>query len=270
MKPDRYQSHPDRLRQGLTVAAVIGAFLVNSLSNFYPINGETIGQISNTLFANVLITPANYAFAIWGVIYLGLIGFCVYQFLPPQHQHPQLQSISYLLVLTCLIQAGWVLLFLSRQFVASAFAIAAILLCLLGIYWLIGVARQRDFWQEKWLLRVPFSIYLGWISVATVVNVALALFSADWDGWGLMPGQWTVVMMLVAAVLGGLMLRRYRDIAYALVIVWALVAIAVRQAATPLINVSALGLAILLAGFSLVVWKNRSDRPPYPPSASTL
>ncbi|MDX2243021.1 MAG: tryptophan-rich sensory protein [Leptolyngbyaceae cyanobacterium bins.302] len=241
----------DRPRQFLTLLAILGSFAVNVISNIRPLNGQNIGAISNTQFANVLITPANYAFAIWGVIYLGLIGFGVYQFLPVQKQHPRLKIISYLLVLACVAQAVWVYLFLARFFALSVLAMVAILLCLIGVYWQLGYDRSPSP-QDRWLLRIPFSTYLGWISVATVVNVALALYSVGWNGWGITPEVWTVLMLIIATGLGVMLLRQRQDIAYALVLVWAFVAIAVKRIDIPLISISAIVLSVLLS--SLMFW----------------
>jgi len=240
----------DRPRQFITVFAILGSFVVNALSNIRPINGENIGQISNTQFANVLITPANYAFAIWGLIYLGLIGFGVYQFLPVQKQHPNLKSISYLLVVACIAQAVWVYLFLSRLFALSILAMVTILACLIVINLLLGHDRSPSP-QDRWLLRTPFSVYLGWISVATIVNVALALYNFGWQGGGIAPEVWTAFMLVIATGLGIAFLLR-GDIAAPLVFVWAFLAIAVKQALIPLIALSAIVLSAILVG--LIIW----------------
>jgi hypothetical protein len=249
---------PDRLRQFLTVFAILGAFLINTLSNLYPLNGENVGEISNTRFADVLITPANYAFAIWGLIYLGLIGFAFYQFLAPAQQHSRLRPISYLLVIACIFQSLWIFAFLSRQFTLSVLAMLALLLCLIGIY--LQMQKQpRITRAERWLLRVPFSVYLGWISVATVVNIALALFNVGWNGWGIAPTTWTVILLVISSTLPITLLFRYRDLAYALVFVWSFVAIAVRSNFSS-ITLTAMGLAILLALLTLAValrWDER-------------
>ncbi|MBF2026078.1 MAG: tryptophan-rich sensory protein [Oscillatoriales cyanobacterium C42_A2020_001] len=233
-----------RLRQFLTVAAILGSFAVNAWSNISPPNGASIGEISNTQFADVLITPANYAFAIWGVIYLGLIGFGVYQFLQPQNQHPKLQTISYLLVAACIAQAVWVFLFLSNLFGWSVLAMLTILVCLIWVYLQLGTCDRSPTWQEQWLLRIPFSVYLGWISVATVVNVALALYDAGWNGWGIAPEVWTVVMLVISSALAIALLIQRRDTAFSLVIIWALIAISVKRSSIPLIAISAIALAI--------------------------
>jgi len=241
----------DRLRQFITVFAILGSFLINALSNIRPLNGQNIGAISNTQFANVLITPANYAFAIWGVIYIGLICFGIYQFLPPRNQHPNLKSISYFLVSASFAQAVWVYLFLERLFALSVLAMVVILLSLIGAYVQLGYDRSPS-QQDRWLLRIPFSVYLGWISVATIVNVALALYNIGWNGWGIAPEIWTVLMLIVSTAISITLLRSRRDLPFALVLVWAFIAIAIKRATIPAIALSAIILSIVLIGF--VIW----------------
>lgn len=249
----------DRLRQWLTIAAILGTFGVNIWSNLFPLNGLNIGAVSNTFFADVQIIPANYAFAIWGVIYLGLFAFGIYQLLPAQRQNPRFRRVDYLLVAACVAQAIWVFLFLSRLFALSVVAMLAILLSLVGVYLGLGApqrlapsATPKESRQEQWFVRLPISIYLGWITVATVVNIASALEAANWDGWGIPSTIWTIALMGVSAAIAAVILLQRRDTAYALVIIWSLVAIGVRQRATPAIAVTAGVLAIGLAGLILV------------------
>lgn len=235
----------------LTLAAIVGTFAINIWSNFAPINGQTIGEISNTRFAAVQIIPANYAFAIWGLIYLGLFGFGLYQLLPNQRQQSSLQSIRPLLILACIAQAIWVFFFLSSQFWLSVLAMVGILIPLIGIYLRLGVGQQPVARTEKWLVQVPFGIYLGWISVATIVNVAIALYSQGWTGWGI-PEAWTILMMAIAVTLAATLTIQYREAAFSLVIVWALIAIAIRQVNSGWIVGTAIILAIGLAALVLM------------------
>jgi hypothetical protein len=246
MKSSAKPSSSDIVRQWGTLAAILGTFAVNIWSNLFPIGGSNIGEIANTIFRGVQIIPANYAFSIWGVIYLGLLAYGVFQLVPSQRQNPILKRVDYLLIISCIVQAFWVLTFLLRQFWASTLMMVGILLPLIGIYLQLGIGQRRVSRQEKWFAHIPFSIYLGWISVATIVNVAVALYNNDWNGWGLAPQGWTVIMMVVAALLAALVAVQRRDIAYPLVIVWALIAVAVRQAALPLIATVAIGLAVVL------------------------
>jgi hypothetical protein len=244
---------PDRLRQVTTLAAILGAIAINTLSNKFPLNGINIGTLSNTLFAPVQILPANYAFAIWGLIYIGLIAFGIYQLQPTQRRNPRLQRSGYLLALACLAQCIWIYLFLARLFPLSTIAMLGILIPLIVMYQRLGIGQQPVSRQARWLIDIPIGIYLGWISVATIVNVAIALYSFNWDGWGISPSVWTVIMMIVSAIIATLVLIQRNDRAYAAVIVWALVAIAIRQANVPLIAGTGALLVIALTLLSLVI-----------------
>ncbi|WP_414582531.1 tryptophan-rich sensory protein [Scytonema sp. PCC 10023] len=236
----------DLLRQLVTLAAIIGAFVVNVVSNIFPLNGLNIGEISNTLFKNVQIIPANYAFAIWGLIYLGLFALGIYQVLPNQRHDSDLRKISYLLVIACFAQSIWVYLFLSRLFSLSVVAMLGILLPLISIYVRLGIGTNPVSRIKKWCVTIPISIYLAWISVATIVNVACALYFVGWNGWGISAQVWTVIMLLVAAAVATFMTVQRRDIAYTGVTVWAMVAIAIKQWDNPTLRIVSLVCAVAL------------------------
>lgn len=233
------------LRPWFTLAAILAAFLVNTVSNIAPIKGQSIGELSNTLFQGVLITPANYAFIIWGVIYVGLFAFGIYQLLPNQRHSLQLDRISYLVAVSCISQCLWVIIFLLRLFSLSFVAMVMILLALIAAYLQIRRAQTS---LKPWFVQIPISIYLAWISVATVVNGAIALYAANWSGWGLSPVVWTILMLGVAAGIAVLVTLRYQDLAFVSVFVWAFSAIAVKHMATPSIAGTAGGLALFLLG----------------------
>jgi hypothetical protein len=245
-------SESDLRRQLTTFAAVLGSIGINTLSNVFPLNGVSVGNLSNTLFASVQIIPANYAFAIWGLIYIGLIAFGIYQLQPSQRENPRLQHSGYLLAIACISQCAWIYLFLDRFFPLSNLAMLGILVPLMVMYQRLGIGRERVSRQERWFIHLPISIYLGWISVATIVNVAIGLYSLKWDGWGIEPNVWTVVMMAIAVVIAAAIAIQRHDTAYVMVIIWALVAISIRQMNTPLIAMSAGGLAIALTMLNLV------------------
>ena len=245
-------ANPDLQRQIATLAAVVGSILINTLSNIFPLNGVSVGNLSNTLFASVQIIPANYAFAIWGLIYIGLIAFGIYQLQPTQRENPRLQHSGYLLAIACISQCAWIYLFLARVFPLSNLAMLGILVPLMVMYQRLGIGRERVSRQERWFIHLPISVYLGWISVATIVNVAIGLYSLKWYGWGIAPSIWTVVMMTIASIIAAVISIQRHDTAYVLVIVWALVAISIRQANVPLIMVTGWVLAIILMGLNLV------------------
>lgn len=234
------------IRQALNLVAILAAFGMNVLANVVPLNGLTIGEISNTFFKDVLITPANYAFAIWGLIYLGLISFGVYQVLPAQRQNPHLHRMGYLLVVASLAQIAWVFFFQYQLFTLSLVAMLAILLPLIAIYLRVGVGQVRVSRKEKWFIHFPLSIYLAWISVATIVNVATTLYNLGWNGWGISAEVWTAIALMTGAAIASIVSIQRADIAFVLVIVWAFIAIAVRQRNIPLIAIAAGGLAVVL------------------------
>ncbi|MBD2202190.1 tryptophan-rich sensory protein [Calothrix sp. FACHB-1219] len=248
----------DFIRQLATLAAIIGAFVVNVISNIFPLNGLSIGQISNTLFKNVSIIPANYAFAIWGLIYLGLFALGIYQFLPSQKEDADLRNTGYLLVIASIAQSIWVYLFLSRLFVLSVIAMLLILLPLIGIYLRLNIGNQHVSRQKKWYLYAPISIYLGWISVATIVNVACALYFQNWNGWGISAEYWTVILLAIASAIAATIVIQRRDIAYVGVTVWAILAIAVKHWNNPILRNVAIALVIALVVITIVKYVKQS------------
>ncbi len=231
-----------------TAIAVLGAVVFNTLFNRFPPGGQSVGEIANTILAGVLITPANYAFAIWGIVYLGLFAYAIYQFHPQRRQDPQLQRVNWLLIVACIAQSVWIGLFSIQQFGWSILAMLGILIPLMGIYLTLGIGRERVSRQRRWMAHIPFSLYLGWISVATIVNVASALYASNWGGWGISSVTWTVAMIVVAAIIGELVIYRHGDVAFTLVFVWAFVAIAVRQSEIPAVR----WISLIVAGVMLL------------------
>lgn len=233
----------DRLRQWAVLIAIMVAIGVNFLTSQFPPQGVTVAQLATTVFAPVYFIPATYAFAIWGVIYLGLIALGFYQLQANQQQEPTLRRSGYWLVLASLAQCVWIYLFTLQLIAWSVVAMVGILVCLSILYLRleIGAPTSR---AMRWLVHMPISVYLGWITVATVVNVSVALYNLNWNGAGIAPQVWTVLLMAVSALLGITVTLQRRDVAYPLVIVWALVALVVRHLTTPLIAVSGSVLAI--------------------------
>lgn len=231
-----------------TLFAILVTLSVNILSNFFPIQGLNIGEIANTILQGVQITPANYAFAIWGLIYLGLIAYGIYQLLPTQRHNPTLHRVDVLLIIACLAQIAWVYLFTLRLFWLSVVAMLAILIPLISAYLQLEIGKRasREF---KWLVHAPLSVYLSWISVATIVNIASALYISGWDGWGISAVGWTVIMLLIGAAIASIIAVQRADIAFILVFIWAYIAIAVRHLYlnNPAISITAVGAAIGLA-----------------------
>ncbi len=244
---DRYtiNSRSTIIRQILSLFSVITAFGMNVWANINPPKGLTIGEISQQIFKDVLITPASYAFSIWGLIYLGLISFAVYQALPSQRNDALLRQIGYKIAIASIAQIIWVICFLYRQYAASFLAMLCILLPLIAAYWKLPFKSRISRWQ-RWLIRTPISIYLAWISVATIVNGATVLSAWQWGGWGISAVGWTVIMLLVAGFITHFVTIPRFDLAYAGVFVWASIAIAIKNSEIVFISGTAIGLSIAL------------------------
>ena len=243
----------DVVRQILILLFVLATIAVNGLANALPLNDLMTGEISDRF--DVYFVPAGYVFSIWGLIYLGLIGYAIYQALPSQRQNPRLQSISGFFALATLANIAWLFLWHYEQFPATLVAMIVLLISLIAIYLRLGIGRVKGAGAETWWVHLPFSIYLGWISVATVANVTSLLDYLNWDGFGLSPEVWMLIVLAVVVVIAGLMIIIRRDIAFALVILWALAGIAIKHAAVTLIASATwvtFGLVSILLFYGLV------------------
>jgi hypothetical protein len=255
----RQESNSGLVLSIATLIAIFATLIVNILSNFFPPGGINIGEIANTILQGVLITPANYAFAIWGLIYLGLIAYSIYQFSPYQRGRSTIQQVNALVILASLAQILWVYLFTLQLFWLSVVAMLIILLPLIRTYLLLRSRRFPLSRERKWFAQIPFSIYLAWISVATIVNIASALYISGWNGWGINDSGWTAIMLIIGTVIAAIVAIQKSDFAFTLVYVWAYVAIALRHLANPIIWITALASAIALVAL-LIFKKIRNPR----------
>ena len=237
----------------INIATVLVALAVNVLANALPLNGQNTGAISDKF--KVFFVPAGYVFAIWGVIYIGWLAFTVYQALPAQRNNPRLQRIGGLFALSALANAGWLFAWHYGLFPLSVVVMLSLLLLLIATYLRLDIGRAHVPTIEKWCVDIPFSIYLGWISVATIANITDLLYYWKWDGWGIAPQVWAVIMLVVASALALAMTWTRGDVAYLLVIVWSFVGIAVKQSAAPLVANTAWLLTVVVAlMIPLSVW----------------
>lgn len=244
--------------------AFIATVVVNYLSNTGWINRKTIGEVSQNL--NTLFTPAGYAFAIWGLIYLLLFGFVVYQgrsLFVKVRDDGFVEKIGGWFIISCIANILWVFAWLYGYIGASLICLSLILISLLRI-----VMRNR---MELWdapisviaFLWWPFVIYSGWITVASIANVAAYLQSLHWNGAGISEVYWTVSMILIATIINLLVTWRRNMREFALVGAWALVAIAVANwESQELIKIVALiSAGVLLISSGLHALKNRATNP---------
>ena len=180
----------DTLRQFANLLSVVLALTVNILASALPLNGQNTGEISDRF--KVFFVPAGYVFAIWGIIYLGWIAFTIYQFMPAHKDSPRLRRLGYLFALSCVANAAWLFCWHYNQFGLSVLVMLSLLGLLIASYLRLDVSRTPVSSSERWCVDIPFGLYLGWITVATVANIADWLYLLQWSGWGLSPQVWAV------------------------------------------------------------------------------
>lgn len=243
----------DTLRQTANVLSVLIALTVNILASTLPLNGQNTGEISDRFL--VYFVPAGYVFAIWGLIYIGWIAFTVYQAMPAQRENPRLRNLGSLFALSGLFNAAWLVCWHYNQFGLSVLVMLTLLGLLIASYLKLNVGRTAVSAAEKWSVDVPFSVYLGWISVATIANVTDWLYFVNWNGFGIAPQVWAVIMLAVALIVGLAMTLTRRDSGYLFVFVWSFVGIAQKQSAEALVANAAwvaAFIALALAVYAIV------------------
>ncbi len=236
------------VRQILVPLATILTIAGNGYANYARLNGFATGQISDN-YPNFFV-PAGYVFAIWGIIYLALVAYSIWQALPAQLQNPRLQAIVPAYFVACVANVVWLVSFHFLQFGLALVLMLVLLFSLITIY----LRLRRDgavATSERAFARVPFSIYLGWVTVATIANVTQLMVSINWDGFGIAQETWAALMIGAAVIVALLMAITRRDAAYLLVLVWAIVGIGVKQAAVPSVSTPAWIAVVLIALFAV-------------------
>jgi benzodiazapine receptor len=239
--------------QAINIVAFIVTITVNVLAGSTRLlNGVTSGEVSDMY--PTLITPAGFTFSIWGIIYVFLLVFAVYQALPKNRDQPFLGQIGLLFALSGLWNISWLFLWHYEMVTYSLVLMFALLATLIGVYLRLGVGRAAVSLKEMVLVHFPFSVYLGWISIATIANVSVALVAAGWDGWGIEPVTWAVIIICVALLLSLAMLATRKDIAYSFVVVWALVGILEKQSENQtIVLASEIGIVLLFVAVGVTV-----------------
>ena len=249
----------DTVRQIINVVAFLAMVVVNGLATALPLNGQNTGEISDRF--RVFFVPAGYVFSIWGLIYLALLGFTVYQAMPSQRENPRLRRIGYLFALSSLANLVWIFLWHYNFFPLTLIVMLGLLACLIAIYLRLDIGRAQVSTVERWLINVPFSIYLGWITVATIANATSLLYYLGWNGFGIAPQVWAIAMLAAGLVIAAWMARSRGDIAYLLVLVWAFAGIGVKQAASAPVADAAWFAAGLVAGLVVALLLGRRHAP---------
>ena len=259
--------------KALVVFTYVAMIAVNVLANALPINGRTTGAISDA-YQN-LFAPAGLTFAIWGVIYLLLGAHVLYQlglFHSPDDKGGAgdsrrvalLERVGVLFSLSSLANVAWILSWHYVLILLSTLLLTTMLVLLVLITRTILAADLSP--RDRVLVRLPFSVYFGWLTVATIANITVWLVSIGWDGFGIPESIWAVAIIAVGAIIGTAVIVRDFDIAYGLVLVWAYLGIWIKHTsatgfngAYPAVIATALvGIAALLVAGVVTILRRRN------------
>jgi hypothetical protein len=212
---------PNMFLRWLTFFSVIVNVALSSLQDYIDIGGQSMREVTDRY--DSLFVPAGYAFSIWGLIYLAFIIYAIIQLLPAQKDKPVYDALAVPVIAINLLGLCWQFAFRYNQVSLSVLIIIVMLVAGMVLF----IRAQQGVWTQHrnpWLM-VPASLFLGWISVATMANIALWLVAMGWQGGGISEGAWTMVLLAAALILSIFISIRYKNFIYPAVIAWATYAI---------------------------------------------
>lgn len=204
-----------------TTVSYIIMIAVNFLANLIPINGVKTSDISDA-YKN-LFTPAGFTFSIWGVIYLLLALNILYEFgiLKKRSENINIRLLNKVAIpfsISSIANAAWII---SWHYNYINLSIVFMLVILISLVYINKEINKRNLnFKQKIFIRIPFGIYFGWITVATIANITVFLVSMGWSGFGISDVIWTILVILLGTIVGSLVLLKFRNIEYGLVLIW--------------------------------------------------
>jgi hypothetical protein len=253
-----------KILQVLNGVSLIATIFMNYLSNTGLMNDTTIGEISGGL--PTLFTPASYAFSIWGIIYLMLLGFGIYQgrsLFVKVRDDEFVMRVGWWFIVSCVANSFWVVSWIYEYTGLSCFFIFLLLFSLLKIVW----NNRMELWDAPisvlLFLWWPFVIYSGWVTVASIANVSTYLVKINWDGFGMSPVTWTLIMIVIATLINLVITWKRNMREFALVGAWALIAIGIANQDTQTIvaYTAFVTAGILILSSAVHAFKNRATNP---------
>jgi hypothetical protein len=197
-----------------TVLGFLQMVMINSLANILPINGMTTGDLSDKL--GNLFTPQGATFAIWGVIYSLLLVFTIRILLLPMIKKTEV--LSRLFIVNTILNSAWIFAWHYEYLLVSLGLMIGLLINLVQISLLLKTTTD---WSSKITLQLPFTVYFGWISIATIANVTAVLVGYQWEALGISEELWTLTILVVGILVALSQVFYFKQIAYVLVILWA-------------------------------------------------
>jgi benzodiazapine receptor len=215
------------LLKWLNIIAFIAVLIINGLAGSTTlIGGQDTAAVSDNNFT--LITPAGYTFAIWGIIYTLLGLFVIYQALPSDKSKTT-EKIGWFFILSCIANICWLFLWQFEYLIFSVILMILLFASLLITYLKLDISKSIVSWRERITVQAPFSVYFGWITIATIANISATLVSVGWDGFGISAETWGILIIIIALLITTLTVLTRKDVAYGLVVIWALIGISANQ-----------------------------------------
>lgn len=248
----------------LNLIGFLGTVIVNGLANALPLNNRTTGELSDQ-YPNLFV-PAGLTFSIWGVIYILLAIFVIYGLIVAIKKNTQkssfIENIGILFFISCLANIGWIFAWHYEVLPLSLILMLVLLGSLITIYLRLHIGRSDSIQSEKYLVHLPFSVYLGWITIATIANVTALLVDVNWNAFGLGEQFWAVAVIIVGIAIAISVLFTRRDIYYCLVVGWALLGILLKRLvdSTPVQSVivtTIIGMALISAGIVAQIMRKK-------------
>ena len=249
----------------LNLLGFLGTITINILANALPINNNTTGALSDQ-YPNLFV-PAGLTFSIWGLIYILLAIFIIYQLRIAIRKDTQQSSILEIIgpyfFISSIANIGWIFAWHYEMVSLALILMLLILGCLIAIYVRLNIGKAVATKSEKYLVHLPFSIYLGWITIATIANVTALLVDLSWDRFGLGEQFWAVAVIAVGIAIALSVLFTRKDIFYCLVVDWALLGILIKRLAIDgvpdnnVIIITIVGLVLISAGIIIQVKRKR-------------
>ncbi len=207
----------------IMLVALLAMLTVNALSSILPINGVTPKEVSDR-YPNLFV-PAPLTFAIWGVIYILVIAYTLYQFglfrkRGEAVNETLLNRTAIVFTVTSILNLSWVLAWHYGLLTVSFLLLVLFLLTMIDMRLIIHAQEPLSV-KEKWFVRLPFSVYFGWVTIATIAGATALLVGSGFGGLGLSESVWTMLILVIGAAIGIATALRFRDIPYLLVFVWA-------------------------------------------------
>lgn len=265
------RTNTDLYRQ-VTVTVSMIFCIVGSMVGVGVFGGTPIAEAAGGALGSdsTRLAPAGSAFSIWTVIYIGLVAYTVWQWLPSQRSSARQRSLGWLVAASMVLNAVWILSIQAGWLSASVLVIA-VLLAVLAAVFVRYSARPASSWLEAATVDGTLGLYLGWVCVAVCANIAAALSSAGFTGFGVSQDVWAIGVLAVVALVGiGLAIRGNGRLAVAAAIGWGLAWIAVgrttgQMESLPTAIAAAVVALMVVAATAVIRWRTHA-----PASHSTL